>query len=804
MKRLLLILLLALCATSLRADDGDWRNVRLFDWVYSGEAGYQMLKQAAEAAGEHGWVAQRLEKGQKVPQASARDLALQLEDSEKVDPALKESLKAQFADESGQLGKLDKVSMAEASAQLQASLDRASAKLDLLEASIKANSYGKGSDPGVSLNMYSMYREDAPSGLDQGDRHGYFGGGLEVTMNGTIGKTNFNLQLDGEYWYNQLSGTDYDSYNINGVQEALLDAGASFEIPFETGGLDVVLGQAQDLNLSPLLFSSLLNINRDAFYVDVTQSYRASKLVKTMELGYPADTYHFRGAYIKRTGSVWYWPFTTTEFVYTPADSTWWHNWDQKFTTTLLKLDEDIGPHGHWLDSGDIYAIISGSGSDQDQNNGAQVQGTNILQQYAKDYSLGTKIQFSSGSLFRADYALSSFYCLTNPAITNLGGSAWIASLVQPVGPLNMALEVGQASPGFQSAGHQYSDGQQAGATQDTLQMNRGAYDQAGIPGVTPNYWLLNNPNSFNHPVYTTMINQPGELGNNSQRMALKAEWHGSWVSVGLYDGITQQMLATDAYVMTSPYIEGSILNGYGWFRMLGQTFSPGPDPGNNGGAATQGGNMGYWLQGQFNSFTDSGGTGPAAPLQAIDSNGAKHPVHWQMLTQLNNYDAEFLVLLTKHGKGDLNLMPDSVKTLNYAGGNVMFDFAALSNRTEPLQLTIVGEDRDLTTEPTVPTMGGSSLFNQQFIEGFLNVGVSDSVTLVGMAGYEVWQTQQSYFPLFMQINEVGLGADYNADAVVTGLQFNLRWTLMNFHDSNIEARDLALQTSSLGCTLSY
>src|SRR6266705_784305 len=116
-------------------------------------------------------------------------------------------------------------------------------------------------------------------------------------MNGTVGKTNFNLELTGEYWYNQLSGSDYD------LRNPLYDAGASFEIPLETGGLDVVLGQAQDLMLSPLLFSALLQVNRDAFFVDVTQPWRPSKLVKTLELGYPAGTYHFRGAYIKRSGA---------------------------------------------------------------------------------------------------------------------------------------------------------------------------------------------------------------------------------------------------------------------------------------------------------------------------------------------------------------------------------------------------------------------------------------------------------------------------------------------------------------------
>ncbi|HTB33901.1 MAG TPA: hypothetical protein VK842_03500, partial [bacterium] len=108
MKRALLLLCLGLCLAPLHAEDTDWRNVRLFDWIYSGEASYQLLKQAAEAAGNHGWVAQRLERGQKVPQASARDLALSLEDLDSLDPALKDGLKREFADESKQLGQLDK------------------------------------------------------------------------------------------------------------------------------------------------------------------------------------------------------------------------------------------------------------------------------------------------------------------------------------------------------------------------------------------------------------------------------------------------------------------------------------------------------------------------------------------------------------------------------------------------------------------------------------------------------------------------------------------------------------------------
>ena len=195
---------MACCLAPLRAEDTDWRNVRLFDWIYSGEPNYQLLKQAAEAAGEHGWVAQRMEHGQKIPQASARDLALKLEDLDSLDPVIKDGLKRQFADESKQLGQLDKAKLDEQSADLQAALDAASAKLDLLEASVRTNNYGKGSDPGLTLGLYSGYRLDSPAGLAQGMEHGWLAGGMQVTLAGTIGKINYNVNMGGQYWYNEL------------------------------------------------------------------------------------------------------------------------------------------------------------------------------------------------------------------------------------------------------------------------------------------------------------------------------------------------------------------------------------------------------------------------------------------------------------------------------------------------------------------------------------------------------------------------------------------------------------------------
>ena len=300
------------------------------------------------------------------------------------------------------------------------------------------------------------------------------------------------------------------------------------------------------------------------------------------------------------------------------------------------------------------------------------------------------------------------------------------------------------------------------------------------------------------------MINQPSVATNNTRQAALTGEWHGSWTSVGLYDGAQEQINATDAYVWTTPYIEGNQNDGYGWFRMFGNEFSQVPAASGTpviGGTAPF--NAGQLLQQSFNKPTDGyaryrTGTGPGGqPVYAA------MPVHWQQMSQFNNYETEFTTLLSQDGAGDGNVLADSAKTLNYAGIHLLFDIAALMNRNLPLEVTVVSEDRDLSTAPGLPG-GGSSLFNQQFEVAFLNWGVTDMVTLLGTAGFETWKTQQSYYPVDMQIREFGAGADMAADKFVTGMALNFRASWMNFEDLNIGSRELELFTLSLGTTLTY
>ncbi len=75
----------------------------------------------------------------------------------------------------------------------------------------------------------------------------------------------------------------------------------------------------------------------------------------------------------------------------------------------------------------------------------------------------------------------------------------------------------------------------------------------------------------------------------------------------------------------------------------------------------------------------------------------------------------------------------------------------------------------------------------------FLTAAMTQAFSLVGMAGYETWKSAHSYYPVNMQTREFGAGMDWKLDPIVTGLQFNLRVSEMDFDDLNIASRELSL-----------
>lgn len=763
-----------------------WQTVTLFDWCYPGEPAYEAVKQAAELAGDNSWAAQRLKAGLKVPQASARELAQRLAAQDGLAPDLRARLAMAFADEPAQVADPQSKALSATVQALSGSMERDSDALDRLEASLARNSYGKGSRIGAVLELYDGLRLDLPAGLDQGDQHAYLAGGLRSTLSGLVGKLDYQFTVDSEYLYDRLAGQDASA------RANSLDTGVSFEVPLGQSGLDVNLGSTQNLLLSPLLFASYLPQVPDAFNVDVTDPFRLPTVTKVMDVAYPAATLNFRGLTVMRQGFSLWWPFSASQFVYT-GDTNWWESWSTKFNYMALRLDEDLPWHNHLLDGGLLYGIGSSNGNDLDAlvGAGSQLSGPNrVTQQRSSAVGFGGELHDAWSGTLHFDAAATSYAVGTGTgtgaAQVTHPGVGWLASLVQPLGALNLGLDLGAAGPWFLSIPHNQAHNQ-LGAVIDTYQ-----------------YFGLDGASTAVGDAWTTMIGAPGELSNNTQRVALKLEWHGSWVSLGLYDGMQSQLQATDAFVQTTPYLEGNQQDGYGFFRLFGQNFGPVPAPGTVPVGVPASLNMGQHLQGLFNLPTDSIQAQPGT--WALPGSGPAAKVHWQQMSQYNDYESEFTLLLTQGGVGDNHLLAPSTKTLNYAGGSLLLDFAAMMGLDLPLQVNLVGELRDLEPQAGLPTLdsGTGGLLNQQYVVGTFTGGLSDTLTMLGMAGVETWRSQHSYYPLDIQVMEFGLGFDLKADPVVTGLVFNLRGSFLRLDDMNIGSRQLVLSTVSLGSTLTY
>jgi hypothetical protein len=768
---LLFCLALASLAAPVLAHADSWSQVVLFDWVYPGEDAYETLKAAAAQAGGAGWLSQRFEANEKIPQASARELASRIWDDGRLDAPTQAKLKKLFADEPQQMDALDQD--AKRMAGVSSALDRSSQKLDELEASLDKNRYGKGSTPSVNMDLYSGYRLLDPSGLTEGQGHGYQFGGMNLTLLGTVDKMNFTVTLGARYWYSADATPDpYSSL------EMPLDAGASFQMPLGNGGLEVHLGDVVNVEMSPLLLANIFPPNRDSFFVDVSQAYRGPTLIKPLDLGYPASTLGERGFYVRRQGSTWYWPFNLTQLLYAP-DNQLYESFDAHFNVLSARVEEDLGGHWDWLDGGTLYYVNQSAGTDEDQMReeafapqlplGSRSQGLGLSLRLAS----GTQLSFDGASSHSVDTVQAAGASTTTVQV--LDDTAWIANLIQQIGPLSIAVEAGAAGGEYESSGHTILPGNhpQVGAVLDSIADQTQVFVPAAVTNVA---WI-------------SFIKDPNILSNNTQRLALKTQWHGSWVSLGLADGVIPQENASGPVVETTPYLEGHAFNGFGWFDMFGTSFAPPPAPFTAGTGAVA-------AQGAFNLPTDGNAI--------YDQAGHTEQVHWQQISQLDFRETQYTLLLTQNGVGDPHLMQDSVKTLNYASGTLNFDIASLLSRTLPFELDVIGEFRDLADMPGVPALTGSHFFSQQIGVAFLTYAMTPSVNFLGMGGYETWRSEHSYYPVNMQVREVGTGFDWKLDPIVTGLQFNFRVTQMNFDDLNIASRELSLLTLNVGSTLSY
>lgn len=785
MRYLALSLLLLIAAPVRAAEEPKWRQVLLTDWLYPGEESYEALKSAALQTNSQSWLAARMKRGEKIPQASARELAFSLCQMPGVDAGSSEKLARLLADEPVMLKDESDGSAAKRVQEISKHFDKISSRMDEIEALFDKNRYGKGSSPAVNFDSWAGYREDQPTGMFVNSTRGYMLGGFVFTLRGTLDKANYTIKLAHNYNYENAVGATIPFAK----PIASVGSGFSFLFPVGDSGVEVHLGDDVDLKFSPLIFSGVKLANRDGFFADISTSWRPPKLVKEIDLNYPYDTISVRGLVLKKQGANWWLPFSNFQFAYAPQRE-FWEPWGLKINTTALRVDEEFAPSAAWLEKAQIYGAGVNVTVDEDQTRVGF--GSNPDPQNAQSYAAGLDLRFSTGGTLFVEGATANFYHDT-PAVpkTKLDyhDTAWIANISHPLGPVNVGIEAGMAGPRFLTKSRYPSpnpaqtkdwakDRYQSGATMDTTYFNQ--FPNAKQP-------LANNMS------WVSLMSEPAVMNNNSQRMALKTQWNGSWLSLGLYDGTASQIEASGPFVVTRPFIEGTNDNGYGWFRLFGQNYSYPPAPLLNVAPPAGTADNAMW---KYNRPTDGNAIyGPTA---------ATVGVHWQEIAQLGYREGQFTYLMSKDGVGDAHVLPDSIKTTNYFGGTVKVDFKAIFGTTLPYDLTVIGENRDLAGQPGFAATDGSNYFNQAYEIGFLTLGITEDVNFLAMMGNETWKSSHSFYPLNIQIKEYGAGADFKLDPLLSGLLLVLRGTLMSHEDLNISSKEFSLWTLSIGTSLTY
>ena len=169
----------------------------------------------------------------------------------------------------------------------------------------------KRSVPTVNLDIWSGYRSDNPSGLLQGGDHAYPMGGINTTLNGTLNKASYTrLRYSSGMGYSNVD-QECRVMRINSYYTSpqfFLNTGFSFSFAFdERRALEVHMGDTVPVNLSPLLYSSLSVANRDGFFIDVSQAFRAEQNDQGTGSELSPTRRPTSGAlWVKKPGAAWY------------------------------------------------------------------------------------------------------------------------------------------------------------------------------------------------------------------------------------------------------------------------------------------------------------------------------------------------------------------------------------------------------------------------------------------------------------------------------------------------------------------
>lgn len=716
----LLLLCLTLGPAVLRASS--WDTVRLFDWVYPGEQSYTLLKGAAQAGGKSGWLVDRMARNEKLPQAAAKDLAYELAANPLLDEGTRQALKEAYLDE----GKHLKAGNTQ-SDDLAERLAAVSRKMDDLEAAIQMNNYAKGSNPSLVTTIYSGNRLENTGGVTKPAAHrNYLFAGAGFSFTGQVGGGTFTTGFSYDYYDNDNAttlSTQGSGINIGGVTVLL---------PFGSGVLSTRFGGGYTAKMSELLFSDLGAPAKDSYFTNPADNYKPKVQVRVLDIDYPSQNKYTQNIiFVEREGTGEWWPFSNAQFFYGPNNTQWFYTYNTDTTNVAAaRLDLALGSVG-FFDDLRTFGTFTQAENDRDQFTAAPPG--SIVFQSSNGVELGTEMTFRGGGTARFAYAMSRFEI--RPTIKTsypYNDAAYLGAIAYPVMGLNTALEFGMAGPYFFTISRkgQFDSHAQLGATMDST------YDiNSALPPTTDNI------------AFQTLMIEPSGLANNSQRLALKTEWQGSFLSWGMMLGSNTNILPSTAVVEFAPILQNRSDNGYAWMRTLGGTYSgPAANPYNNASA------------------------GAAIRPDGTTNAGAKWSQYYQKA-----YRRIYFTTLISDGPYSNRLLANSIKSVNQAELTTRLDFRAFIDRALPLDLIFNGQLRDVAPQMGIPVTDDSTFLQQSVGMAFLTVGLTQELNFLAMAGYEDWSSNKTPKPFHGIAKQVGAGFDLTLDALINGLLMQLR-----------------------------
>jgi hypothetical protein len=755
---------LALCLLLPGLARAAWLDeVKLYDWVYPGEANYELLKTAAAESGSMHWMAARLAKGERVPQASARDFAGELSAHPALSEARRQQLAKAFPPEAASLS-LHGTDTALSAKDLDRRLQAVDERVDMLNEAMKKNNFDKGSFPSANLSLLEGYNMRSAYGLFNDKQRGNHISAVSVTLHGETAKGNFDIYLSGSFG----DPENEEEFPLNEGGPYATGLGVVFE--YSWGGLEVSVGQLKYVNFSTLIYSGLA-------YPDVSPFFASGSTVPSSLLDPPSARHFTNGIYLRKNGPAAWWPFQETQFLVTPErffQRAYNHNKIQE-TAGRLDIPGDPAP---FLGETHTYFAFNLAGNDQDllQADPDTAGGVGIPQS-SQAYALGLNSNLAGGGGLWLEIADSHWGRSDTLAVNrDFHDQAAYMVLSKPFSLFSMTLEASHLGPRFITRirdGRPSAPNAQSGATLDsTIDDPR--------------------PGSGGALTWQTISREPAWMVNNNDHAVLRTELAFSLFSLGLNLGSSKEIEPSGPWLETSAYLDGRSFNGYGWYDLFGKDYIMPAAPGSAEPAPDiHNGNRELWI---YNKATE----GPAL------ANGVPITVNWNQLAQTYYRDTSETLLLSRSGTGDMVLRADSIKFLNSMGANLKVDFRSLWGGVLPSEVNLVGEVRDTAESLGVADFGGKNLLTQSYAIAYARFGLTREIDLLGMAGYETWISSAGYFPLHYINHSAGLGFDFKLSALLTGLDLRLRARILEHVDSNFGQRNFGATYGSLTSNLEF